>query len=94
MLHTPALSTRFCYQRDKRAKSGNLPKSNAISEIGERLIEKYFHLVFKRLFAVHCEYLSVEHTKTLYGPIAEITNVNTRMKDTLAAMPRRVKFNN
>ena len=31
-----------------RAKSGNVPKSNAVSEIGENLIEKYFHCVYSK----------------------------------------------
>jgi hypothetical protein len=37
------------YQKDKRAKPGNLPESNALSEIGENWIEKYFHFVFEGL---------------------------------------------
>jgi hypothetical protein len=34
---------------DKRIGLGNTTKSNALSEIGERWIEKYFHLGFKGL---------------------------------------------
>ena len=36
--------------KDKRAKVGNLPKRNAVSEIGEHFMQKYFHLVFKKVF--------------------------------------------
>ena len=46
-------STCCCYQKDKRAKSGNLAKGNAISEIGEQWIEKKnFHLACKEFTAV------------------------------------------
>jgi hypothetical protein len=37
------------YQKDKRAKPGKYPKSNAVSEIGVRWIGKYFYSVFKAL---------------------------------------------
>ena len=39
------------YQKGKWTKLGNLPKSNALSGIGEQWIEKYYHLasVFKGL---------------------------------------------
>jgi hypothetical protein len=37
--------TRRFYQKDNETKSGNLPKSNALSKIMERLIERYFHLL-------------------------------------------------
>ena len=94
MLHTPSLSTCCYYQRDKWTKPGNLPKSNALTKIGKHWIEKDFHLVFKGLSAVHCEDPSVEHINTLYARNAEITNVNERVKDTLAAMTRRDTFNN
>jgi len=41
------------YQKDKGRKSGSLPKSNALLEIGEHWIEKYFHFaVFKGIRAV------------------------------------------
>jgi len=36
-------------REDKRVRLGNTIKSNAFSEIGERWIEKYFHLGFKGL---------------------------------------------
>ena len=39
-------STRCCYQKDKRAKFGNLQKSNSLSEIGELWIQKEFRVVF------------------------------------------------
>ena len=42
-LHLRAAVTR----RTKRAKPGNLQKSNALSEIREQWIAKYFHFVFK-----------------------------------------------
>jgi hypothetical protein len=42
-------STHCSCQKDKRAKPGNLTKNNAVSEIGEHWIEKYFHLVYKGL---------------------------------------------
>jgi hypothetical protein len=35
-----SISTCCSYQKDKRAKPGNLPKSNVLSEIGENCIEK------------------------------------------------------
>jgi hypothetical protein len=37
-----SLSTCCSYQKDKRAKPGNLPKGNVLSETGEHRIEKYF----------------------------------------------------
>ena len=38
-INAPCLSScNYCYQNEKRVKSGNLPKSNALSKIGERLI--------------------------------------------------------
>ena len=40
-----SLYTSFSYHQDKYAQPGNLPKSNALSEIGEHWIEKYFHLL-------------------------------------------------
>jgi hypothetical protein len=37
------LSSIFCsYQKDERAKPGNLPQNIVISEVGEYLVEKYF----------------------------------------------------
>jgi hypothetical protein len=44
LIHT---STCCCYEKDKWAKPGHLPKSNAIKEIGEHWIEKYFHTIFR-----------------------------------------------
>jgi hypothetical protein len=44
-----ASSTCCLYLNDQRAKPGNLSKSNALLEMGEHWIEKYFHLDFKRL---------------------------------------------
>jgi hypothetical protein len=41
-----SLSTRCLYQNDKRAKPGNLPESNAFSEIGEHWMEKWLHCLF------------------------------------------------
>jgi hypothetical protein len=37
-------STCCSYQKNKLAQPGNLPKRNALSEIGEHWKEKYFHL--------------------------------------------------
>ena len=34
-----------CYQKDKRAKTGKLPKSNVLSEIVEHWTEKCFHFL-------------------------------------------------
>jgi hypothetical protein len=48
-------STRRSYQRDKRAKSGNLPKSNAFSKVGEHWIESTF--TFLRLQGVNIIYV-------------------------------------
>ena len=41
----PSSSTCCSYQQDERTKLGNLPKRNALSEIGKNWTEKYF-LVF------------------------------------------------
>jgi len=49
VLHTHLPSTCCSYQKDKREKPGNLPRSNDLSENGKHWIEKYFHLVFKLL---------------------------------------------
>jgi hypothetical protein len=38
-------STRCSFQKDKRAKPGNLPKSKAVSEIGEHWTEKDLHFL-------------------------------------------------
>jgi len=38
--------TRFSYQEDRRGKPGNLPKSNAVWEIGDLWIRKDFHISF------------------------------------------------
>jgi hypothetical protein len=37
-------TTCFWYQKNKRAKSGNLPKNSSLPETGERWIENKFHL--------------------------------------------------
>jgi len=37
-------SVRCSFHKSKRAKRGNLPKSNAVSEMGEHLTGKDFHL--------------------------------------------------
>jgi hypothetical protein len=42
-----SLSTCCSYQKAKRSKPGYFPKSNALSEIGERWTGKYFHVVFR-----------------------------------------------
>jgi len=39
-----AARTRCSWQKDKRTKPGKLPNSNALSEIKDHLIEKYFRL--------------------------------------------------
>ena len=40
-------SYTYCsYNKDKRARPGSLPKSSALSEISERCIDKYRHLIF------------------------------------------------
>jgi hypothetical protein len=36
-------STCFSYQKDKRAKPGNLAKGKALLEVGEHCVEMYFH---------------------------------------------------
>ena len=45
--NSPLSSSSACcsYQKGKRAKPGNLPKSNTLLEIGEHCIEKHFHFV-------------------------------------------------
>jgi len=47
--NAPHSSSSTCrsYQKDKRAKPGNHPKSNDLSKIGEHWIEEYFQLIFK-----------------------------------------------
>ena len=42
--NAPYSSTYCSYQKDKRPKHGNLPKSNYLSEIGEHWIEKCYIL--------------------------------------------------
>jgi hypothetical protein len=44
-------STRCSYQQDKRAKPGNFPKGNAVSEIGEHCIEHSFFALEGRAMA-------------------------------------------
>jgi len=39
----PSSSTRCCNQKGKHVKPGNLPKRNALSEIGEYRLGKKFH---------------------------------------------------
>jgi hypothetical protein len=39
-------STRSTYLKDKWAKPGNTPESNAFAKIGEHWIEKNFHFKF------------------------------------------------
>jgi hypothetical protein len=41
------LSACYSYRKDKREKPGNIPKSNAVSEIWDYCIEEYFQLVIK-----------------------------------------------
>jgi hypothetical protein len=45
--NAPYSSSSACcsYQKDKRVKSGSLPKISAFSDIGEHWIEKYFLLI-------------------------------------------------
>ena len=44
-----AYSTSYAaHQKNERAKAGNLPKSNTLSEVGEHWIEKYFHLPLRK----------------------------------------------
>jgi hypothetical protein len=50
MLHTRLHLNTILYQKDKRAKPGNLPKSSFLSEIGQYWTEKYFHVVFVSSF--------------------------------------------
>ena len=46
MLPHSSSSTRCRYQKDKRAKFGNVQKGNSLSEIGELWIQKEFSVVF------------------------------------------------
>jgi hypothetical protein len=46
MLPHPSSSTRYRYQKDKRAKFGNVQKSNSLSEIGKLWIQKEFSVAF------------------------------------------------
>ena len=45
--YTLIFATFRSYQKDKQSKPGNIPKRNALSEIGEHWIEKYCHFIFK-----------------------------------------------
>ena len=47
MLHTDLHLHAAVTRRTKRAKPGNLKKSNVLSEIREQWIGTYFHFVFK-----------------------------------------------
>jgi len=49
--NAPYFSSSTCcsYQKDKRAKPGDLPKSDVLAESGESWGERYFHLVFNKL---------------------------------------------
>ena len=49
MLHTHLL-LRYSYMKDKPAKPGNVPKNNAVSEIGAFWTENDFHLGFKLFY--------------------------------------------
>jgi hypothetical protein len=51
------ISTSCSYQKDKWENPGNLPKSNALWEIGENLIEMYFQ--FFLFFKGYCELISI-----------------------------------
>jgi hypothetical protein len=65
--------TCCCYQKDKRNKSGNLTKSNALSEIGGRLIEKCFHFSCTRLtkMALSVGHVSYVTYQTVSFPLAQ-----------------------
>ena len=58
-------STCDSYQKDKRAKPGDLPKRNVLSEIGKQWVEKYFHFFFARSFNLLVEYVIL--TMALYS---------------------------
>ena len=62
------------YQKDKRAKTGNFPKSSAISKIGERWIQKYFHFLYRQIIAV-CSQIHTKHINTLCGQNVEYVSV-------------------
>ena len=47
LLHTRPTST-CCSEKNKRTKRGNLPKSSALSAIGEHCIEKHFHFFIEK----------------------------------------------
>jgi hypothetical protein len=61
-IHEGSLSVCYSYQRDKRAKPGNLPKSNALSEVRERWVERYFYFLFPSPKARHSEPAFCPHT--------------------------------
>jgi hypothetical protein len=52
MLHRCSSSTRCCYQEERRAKPGNLPKRNAFSDIWKDCIAIYFYLDACRIVIV------------------------------------------
>ena len=51
MLHT---RLHVAVTRTNRPTLGTFQKVNALSEIGEHWIEKYFHIIFKRLQRCSC----------------------------------------
>ena len=62
-------STCCFHQKYKRAKPGNLSKSNALVEIGEHWLEKYFHLVFSPAATADRRIGNNHHLRTARRPV-------------------------
>jgi hypothetical protein len=76
-----SLSTYSSYQKEKRAKPGNLPKSSALSAIGQHCIEKHYSLfVTARLFCSAA--LRTVHLSSPY-----LVNLGTRYLASTLALP-------
>jgi hypothetical protein len=50
--NAPYPATCCTYQKDKRAKAGDLLKSNVLSEVGEHWTDKHIHLVVEGLIFI------------------------------------------
>jgi len=81
------LSSICCsYQKEERANPGNLPKSNAFSDVVEYLVEKYFH--FLHIFFSH-----TSSTYPLLGLFCLLTRMDTytlsrTFRDEVSTRPR------
>jgi len=65
----PCSSSSTCYSyvipNRRKDSLGNLPNSNAPSDLGKYWIQKYFHTELKYLYAPHCRPLDVNKAKNI-----------------------------